>query len=87
GAVDYFVEPATSEDKIQILNIARSTEPPHAADIMEHWFNNYSKYFNVAKNVMREVEAFFILCEPQEVSIETHNIDPIVELWSNHLES
>lgn len=87
GAVDFVVEPAINEDRDKIVKIAETTEPAQSAQIIKYWFDKNPDSFSVAKNIMGEVEAFFILCEPYEIEREIYASDPILNYWSRHLES
>ena len=87
GAVGYVVEPLSSGDEQGVIDITRESEPGEPADIIETWLRHYPESFSVVKDITGEVEAFFILCEPEQVEREYLSTDEISELWFRHLES
>jgi hypothetical protein len=87
GSTNLSVEPATNRDGNDIIEIAKETEPEEAASIIEDWWINYPNTFRVVKNSEGGVEAFFMLCDPQEVDQSKLLSDPITQIWLQHLET
>jgi DNA-binding NtrC family response regulator len=87
GAVNYSVEPLSPENEEDVIKITLESEPGKPAQIIENWLKHYPESFSVVKDITGEVEAFFILCEPESVDMDRLSSDPIVNLWYRHLES
>ncbi|HEX3035466.1 MAG TPA: sigma-54 dependent transcriptional regulator [Thermodesulfobacteriota bacterium] len=87
GSTNLSVEPATNRDGNDIIEIAKETEPEEATYIIEDWWINYPNTFKVVRNSEGGVEAFFMLCEPQEVDQSKLSRDPITQIWFRHLET
>ncbi len=87
GAMGYVVEPLSHEDKEHVIDIVRESESGEPADIIENWLTYYPGSFSVVKDITGEVEAFFILCEPNEIDRSPLSEDKILDVWFKHLES
>ena len=85
GATDFIVEPATDVDGADICDIAATSEPEEAAQLIEWWWERHPETFSVVKTRDDQVAAFFIIFEPSNVDSGLLADDPMTAAWSKHL--
>jgi hypothetical protein len=86
GSSEYIVQPATADDAVDILKIARSEETEEAARQIEQWLDRHTEAFAVAKGSDGEVAGFYFCFEPHKVDQELLSTDPLTVAWSRHIE-
>jgi transcriptional regulator with AAA-type ATPase domain len=84
---DYAVEYAKKNDIDNILKITSENEPGDVVNIYKSWWDELPTAFKVVRNILNEVEAFIIICEPDEINNKLITNDRITGLWLSHLES
>jgi len=85
GAIEYVVEPATSIDAVDIINITNATEPEDSAHLIKRWWEHHPETFMVARGSEGNVDGFFIRFEPKNVDTELLREDAITDAWLKHL--
>jgi class 3 adenylate cyclase len=85
GATDLRVEPATSDDGMDIRIITESSEPQESARLIKRWWARHPETFMVVKTRKGELAAFYILFEPEKIDPRFLEEDPLTSVWLQHL--
>jgi transcriptional regulator with AAA-type ATPase domain len=87
GFVNLTVEMARDDDENTIMSLAKQNEPAEGARIIKHWWENFPYSFKVVKNLINEIEGFFIFSEIGELDRRVLNKDPVSKTWYEHLDN
>jgi class 3 adenylate cyclase len=85
GATDLRVEPATAGDAVNIHEITRTGEPPESFRLIKLWWQHHPETFSIVKTSDGQVQAFYIIFEPDKVSQSILEQDPFTLAWLRHL--
>jgi len=85
GATDLRVEPATADDAADIHQIAKSRETTESSRLIELWWQHHPETFNLVKSPEGQVQAFYIIFEPDNVGKKILEKDPFTAAWLQHL--
>jgi DNA-binding NtrC family response regulator len=86
GFINLTVEMAEDKDEKTIMKLAKQNEPAEGARIIKYWWENYPYSFKVVKNLINEIEGFFIFSEIGELDHRVLNEDPVAKTWYKHLD-
>jgi class 3 adenylate cyclase len=86
GASEYIVEPATTANSKDILEIAKSEGSAEAAELLAEWWERHPETFSVVKDQGGKVSAFYILFDPTSVDAHLLRDDPLTAAWLRHLD-
>ncbi|MGI9533826.1 MAG: ATP-binding protein, partial [Thermodesulfobacteriota bacterium] len=79
------VEPASLNNKKDILEIAKANENEEAFQIIDQLLERHLEFFNVTLNRNGDVDGFFILFQPHEIDSDIVSKDPITLEYFRHL--
>lgn len=87
GSSEFVVEKAIETDFDDIIRIAAQSESAEIIDIYKNWIEELPGSFNVVRDILGKVEAFFILCEDHEPNSKLISKDPLLRLWLDHIQN
>jgi hypothetical protein len=81
----FTVEPASPQDGEAIRDVAESHEKRDAAKILRHWWTSTPEKFSVVRNANGKIVGFYCLFDPETLSPDATNDDPVARTWLAHL--
>ena len=85
GAHTFGVEPARPDDANSVFDIVRHWEGPEAMRCLELWWKHAPHSFHVVREPEGKLAGFSCVLDPESVTPELEEADPIVRNWMEHL--
>jgi len=85
GAHTFGVEPARPDDANSVFEIVRKWDGPEAMACLELLWKHAPHCFNVVRGPEGKLEGFSCLLEPESITPEMEEADPILHNWIEHL--
>ena len=85
GAHTFGVEPARPDDANSVFDIVRQWAGPEAMRCLELWWKHAPHSFHVVREPEGKLAGFYCLLDPESVTPELEEADPIVRNWMEHL--
>ena len=83
--IEHIVEPASLNNKKDILEITEASENEEEVHIIEQLLDRHLDFFNVALNRNGDVDGFYILFQTHEIDYDVASKDPIISEYFRHL--
>lgn len=81
----FSVEPATPDDRQQVMAIASSHEPAESVDAMALWWKHLPASFHIIRDGTGTMAGFYCMAKPDELDNEWMRFDPVARHWQAHL--
>lgn len=81
----FSVEPASSRDKSDVMDIVASHESEAAIEAMQTWWRHLPSAFHVVRDATGTVAGFYCMASPQELGASWMQSDPVARNWQYHL--
>lgn len=85
GAHTFGVEPARPDDANAVFEIVRHWDGPEATRCLELWWQHAPHSFHVVRQPEGKLAGFSCVFQPESVTPELEEVDPIIRNWMDHL--
>jgi hypothetical protein len=85
GAHTFGAEPARPDDANSVFDIVRRWDGPEAMRCLELWWKHAPHSFHVVREPEGKLAGFCCMLDPESVTPELEETDPIVRNWMEHL--